>query len=569
MRSGRRFRAVLVPLIVVTLLAASCGGDDGDDSGDGDGGSREGSSAPTDEGLPDDTLVDDRTLSTGDPDHIDPATAGTPGGTQVADLIYDGLTAIDSGNDLVPAVAEEWHSDETATVWTFTLRDDVTFSDGEAVTPTTFKESWERVLDPDLASSQSYHLVPIEGAAPLAAGDAEELTGVVADDEANTLTVTLSSARADWPAIVAHTVFSPVPEAARAAEGAEEIGEWERGVMVGNGPYAMDGEWRTGEGITLVANPEHWGEPPSTERIELRISADPEAAYAAFEDGEADVAPIPTGVFDEVSEDEGSVTDPSFALYYFAIAWGDDELGGPENLAVRRAISMAIDRERINEEVHGGARLEATGFTPPGIPGYAEGLCGDDCTYDPDAAADLVEQWGKADSMRPIRLQFNRGGLHEEVVDIVEENLEEVGLLVEQDPRDADTYFDEMSAEGGCVMCRAGWIWDYASHLVGVDGVLTSDGIDGDNLGRLALGELDLLVAAAAAETDGEARARLLNGAEQVLFDNMGVIVVSWFRNQIVHGDRVEGVAVNGLRDVSYEEISLTGRPARGRGGGS
>src|SRR5699024_9988853 len=120
------------------------------------------------------------TLSADNPNHIDPATADTRQGSQVTELIYDSLTKVDSENELQPAVAESWEANEDATVWTFTLRDDVTFSNGEQVTPTTFKKSWERALNPELASTLGYHFLPIQGATEYSEGAAEEITGVVA-----------------------------------------------------------------------------------------------------------------------------------------------------------------------------------------------------------------------------------------------------------------------------------------------------------------------------------------------------------------------------------------------------
>jgi ABC-type transport system substrate-binding protein len=567
-RHHRSFQ-LLAPFFALTLLLAACGGTDEEEGGPTPGGGsgesdesatgkQEGGTPATGEGLPEDTLIDYATLAAANPNHIDPATADTRNGSQVTELLYNGLTEVDSDNELVPDVAEEWESNEDATEWTFTLRDDVTFSDGEQVTPTTFKRSWERALNPELASSLAYHYLPIEGATEFSEGDAEEITGVVADDEANTLTVTLADPLSDWPAVVSHTVFSPVPEEAYSATTADEINEWERGVMIGNGPYAMDGEWENNVVIPLTENTEYWGEAPNIPNIDFRISSELEAAYNAFEGGEGDTAYIPAGNFADATETYNNATDPSFGLYYFAINYEDEFLGGEENLAVRQAISMAIDRERINEQAYDGARESATGVTPPGIPGFTEDLCGEFCTYDEEAAADLVEEWGKADEMDPIELQFNLGGDHEDVVNIVEENLTAIGLPVEQVPLDGETYFDEMQVEGGCSLCRAGWIWDYPSYYNGMYALFNSVGIDGDNLGRFNVPEFDEVANEAAATSDEDERNELWNEAEEILFDNMGVIVLNWYTNQVVYSDRVEGLVVNGLQAVNYPEMSLT-----------
>ena len=439
-------------------------------------------------------------------------------------------------------------------MWTFTLTED-TFSNGEEVTPTTFKESWERVLNPDLASILSYHLLIIEGAEALAEGG-DELTGVVADDEAGTLEVTLTTPNSDFPAIVSHTVFSPVPKEAYEATTADDINAWERGVMIGNGPYKMTEPWKDDEYIKVELNETYAREAASIPKIEFRISKTVEAAYAAFEAGEGDTAPIPPGTFADATESYNNATDPSFGLYYFGISQDNPDLGGEENLPVRQAISLAIDRDRINTQVYDGARVTATGVTPPGIPGYAENLCGEYCTYDQARAQELVDEWGKADSMETIKLQYNLGGGHEDVANIVEENLKAVGLKVEQEGLDGETYFDEMKKEGGCDFCRAGWIWDYPSYY-SIYSIFATSSIDGDNLGRYSSEAFDDTAGEAAAESDEAAREGLWQDAETTLMEDMGVIVLNWYTNQVVYSDRLEGLKANGLQAVNYEEITF------------
>lgn len=554
---------LLAVLFSFSLLAAACGGDkeeSGPEAGTAENDEtktekKEDGTSATGSGLPADTLIDYQTLSADNPNHIDPATADTRQGSQITELIYRGLTRTDSDNEVVEAVATDWTANDDARVWTFTLRDDQ-FSDGEEITPTTFKKSWERALNAELASTLSYHFLIIEGAEALAEGDGDELTGVVADDDAGTLEVTLVEPNSDFPAIVSHPVFSPLPKEAHEATTADEINQWERGVMIGNGPYKMSEPWKDDEYIKVELNETFTGDAAEIPKIEFRISKTVEAAYAAFEAGEGDTAVIPPGTFDDATDSYNNATDPSFGLYYFGIAYESPDLGGPENLAVRQAISLAIDRDRINSQVYDDSRITATGVTPPGIPGFVEDLCGDYCTYDEDRAKDLVDDWGKADSMDPIKIQYNLGGGHEDVANIVEENLKAIGLKAEQDGRDGETYFAEMKKKGGCDLCRAGWIWDYPSYY-SIYSIFATSSIDGDNLGRYSNPDFDEKAQAAAAEADEDSRDDLWNEAETILFDDMGVIVLNWYTNQVVYSDRVEGLKANGMQAVNYDEITL------------
>jgi oligopeptide transport system substrate-binding protein len=560
-RTTSRSLRLLAVLFSVLLLAAACGS--GDDEGGGSSksgstksGKKEGGTAATGEDLPADTLVDYQALSADNPNHIDPATADTRQGSQITELIYDSLTVVDSKNELQPAVAEKWEANEDSTVWTFTLRDDAVFSNGEKITPTTFVKSWERVLNPALASTLAYHFGPIKGATEFNDGKADTIEGLQANDADNTLVVTLGAPLSEFDQIVSHTVFSPVPKEAYEATTAKDINKWERGLMIGNGPFKMSAKWKDNEFIKVEENEKYYGTPTTLKKIEFRISKKVESAYSAFEGGEGDTGYIPPGAFADATDTYNNSTDPSFGLYYFGIAWEDPDLGGPDNLPIRQAISLAIDRQRINDQVYDGARENATGVTPPGIPGYKADLCGDFCTQDLARAKDLVKQWGKADSMKPIKLQYNLGGGHEDVTAIIQENLEELGLKVEQDPRDGETYFDEMKKKGGCHLCRAGWIWDYPSYY-NVNSMFNSSGIDGDNLGRYASDAFDAKAAEASKTADADERAKLWAEAEKILFDDMGVIVINWYTNQVVYSDRVEGLVVNGLQAVNYPEITL------------
>jgi ABC-type transport system substrate-binding protein len=327
--------------------------------------------------------------------------------------------------------------------------------------------------------------------------------------------------------------------------------------MIGNGPYAMDGKWVDNEVIKVKINETFAGDAAKIPKIEFRISKEVPASYNAFEGGDADTASIPSGTFETATDTYNNSTDLSFGLYYLGVAWESEQLGGEDNLKVRQAISLAIDRARINEQVYDGARPEASGVTPPGIPGFEAGLCGQNCTYDADEAKKLVKEWGKADDMEPIKLQFNLGGDHEPVMTIVEENLKAAGLKVEQTPLEGETYFDEMQVEGGCDLCRAGWIWDYPSYYNGMYALFTSEGIDGDNLGRYNSEAFDAAAKKAAETADEEERNQAWRDAETTLFDDMAVIPITWYTNQFVYSDRVDNVKVNGLQSVNYDEMTL------------
>ena len=158
----------------------------------------------------------------------------------MVNALYDGLTDIDATDPdnpvIVPHVAESYEANEDATVWTFTIRDEQFFSTGEQVLPSSFVRAWERASDPDFAGDYSYLFGFIEGGDEKLAGEADTLSGVVADDEAMTLEVTLSAPYSNFDAVAGFQLFMPMPSE---VDDLANQNDWENGIMIGNGPYAM------------------------------------------------------------------------------------------------------------------------------------------------------------------------------------------------------------------------------------------------------------------------------------------------------------------------------------------
>jgi ABC-type transport system substrate-binding protein len=245
-------------------------------------------------------------------------------------------------------------------------------------------------------------------------------------------------------------------------------------------------------------------------------------------------------------------------MYLFFINQ-ESQLGGPENLKLRQAMSLAIDREAINQTVYDGARLLPTGITMPGIPGYVEeGLC-EFCTYDLERAQTLYGEWqAEGGSLAaPITINFNTGSGHEDVVAIVEQNIQALGLETRQDPRDPTNYFKEMR-EGACEFCRSGWIWDYPLYDNSVYPLLHSASIGGDNTGRLNDPEVDRLINEARATSDEQERIAKYVEAETKGLETVSVVPFNWYTGQVVYDDTVENLVMTPLQFILYERITLS-----------
>ena len=539
MRRQRRGLKLLALTLGLSLVAAACGGDD-DSSGQ--------QTAPSDEGAQQGGEIVDLGTFVGDPpEHIDPALNTTLDAYQVVNAVYDGLTEIDASDPdnpkIVPQVAESFEANDDATEWTFTIRDGLTFADGEEILPSTFARSWERASNPDFAGDYSYLFNFIQGGAEKLDGTADSLAGVEADDDNMTLTVTLAAPYSNFDAVAGFQLFMPVPEAA--GTDAATAADWENSEMFGNGPFKLEAP-RTDAQIVLVPNTEWDGtkytdldlpDKPFLDRITFQVSADPDTSYNSFEAGEGQTGQIPPGRVNEATSAYANTLDVSIlGSYHFDVNLRDPVLGGEENKLLRKAINQAVNRDEINSAVYEDSRTVANGVTPEGIPGWKADLCGD-CGYDPEAAQKAFDDW-KAEGnelTEPIHIQYNLGAGHENVVAIMIDNLSAVGIQAVEEGIDTETYFSQL-ADGACTICRSGWFADYPTYDNFMYDLYSTDSLGGNNYGY-SNPEFDDLVAEGKQTTDPDKQAELFQQAETILLDDVGVIPILWYRGDYVYND--------------------------------
>jgi ABC-type transport system substrate-binding protein len=565
MRRQRRGIRSLALIIGISLVAAACGGDDDDEGAEGS------AADEAAQGVEGGEVVDLFSFAQGPQDHIDPGINTTSSGWQIGGSLYDGLTEVDFSDpdnpEVVGVVAESWESNDDGSVWTFQIRDGLTFSDGEAVLPSSFERAWERASDPAFAGDYSYLFSFIDGGQEKLDGAADSMPGIDADDEAMTLTVTLAEPYSNFAAVAGFQTFMPMPSA---VEDLDDQSDWENGMMIGNGPFMLEAP-RNDQEIVLVPNPEWDGtlydealglpEQPFLDRITFRISSDIETAYNSFEAGEADITGFAPGRYQEAQDNyETTIDTPFLGAYYFQFNLRDPRVGGDENKLLRQAISQAIDREEINQAVYEGSRTTATGITPPGIPGFEEGLC-DYCAHDPEAAQEAYDEWQAAGNSltEPLPIQLNADAGHEPVVQIIIDNLDQIGIPATAEPIPSETYFGQL-ADGACVLCRAGWLADYPTYDNFMFDLFHSSALEGNNYG-FDSEEFDGLVAEAKQTVDPEAQGELNRQAEQVLLnDQIGAIPINWYNGRIVYnGERIANLVEDPTGYINWATVSLTG----------
>jgi len=274
------------------------------------------------------------------------------------------------------------------------------------------------------------------------------------------------------------------------------------------------------------------------------------------------VATIPPGRYAEAMETYGTTAETDIiGSYFFSFDMNDPVVGGANNKLLRQAISLAINREDINDAAYDGIRTTATGITPKGIPGFKEGIC-DYCAYDPDAAQKAFDDWKAAGNSltAPIKVQFNTDAGQEPVVAIVVDNLKAIGIDAEGEPLDGETYFSTIS-DGACQFCRIGWYADYPIYDNFMYDLFHSSAIGGNNLGPYNNPRFDELVDEAKRTTDKARAAELNQQAEAVLLnDDIGTVPFNWYKGDYAYNaDKVKGFKQSPLGIIAYELVSVEG----------
>jgi len=449
-------------------------------------------------------FIDCQLFAAGEPDHIDPALTSTLVGANVATMLFDGLTDTDANGALYGEVASKWKTTDGSKTWVFTLKKGLKFSNGEAVLPSSFVNGWKRSMDSKLASEVAYHGDFILGMSAYSTGKgAFPSSSVVADDKALTLTVKMENPTADWPAIVGHSVFSPIPTT---MVGASDKVEEDGTKLVGNGPFMLEKAItkRAGGEVVLVPNPNFGGKTATLSKLTAKIFSDTNAAYNAFASGQCDSGPIPAGRYTELLTKWGTKgLKSTLGTDYWGFNWEDPIVGGTKNKYLRSAIAKAIDRDQISSVIYQGIRKPASGLLPPGLPGYKSGQ-GLTSTRDLVGAKADYKRWLDAGNTTPpaIRLSYNDGAGWDKVASIIIANLKDVGIPAKLDPFAADgTYFSKMRSGKG-QMIRAGWFADYPIADNFLYPLLHSASIGGDNLERYNSATFDALVNSARSSTN-------------------------------------------------------------------
>jgi peptide/nickel transport system substrate-binding protein/oligopeptide transport system substrate-binding protein len=358
------------------------------------------------------------------PTTLDPALITDVTGGLLAAKIFNGLVRFNDNLDIIPDVAESWQLSKDHRTYTFRLKKGFTFSNGRAVTASDFQYSFERVLDPKTRAPITWVLDRIVGAKAVMAGTAAHASGIrVIDDQ--TLAITLERPFGPFLSLLGMTTAYAVPREEVAKLGVE-FGNH----PVGTGPYVLQ-SWKHGQNLVLSARGDYPEGNPRLKGIVYRIIPEDLTAVMEFETGGLDALQVPASEHRRYTMDRrwtGRIfTRPGLNCYYLGLNCSRPPF---DNVQVRRAMNMAIDRERILETVYEKRGILATGPVPPALwkdgtrPAGTEGY-----RYDPEEAKRLISSAGLAG--KRIRIYISTEAEILDILEVIQQYLSRVGLRAE------------------------------------------------------------------------------------------------------------------------------------------
>jgi len=521
----------------VALLATACGGDDDDD--DGDAAEPAGEEPAVSEGG---TLR----IYSSEPAFLLPSAANDQPSILIIRQLFSGLVDYDPDGAPVNDLAESIESEDNQT-WTITIKDGYTFHNGEPVNADAFIRAWNYTADGDNAQNNAYFMSRIVGIDEAQGEGADELSGVTKVDDL-TIQLELTEPFVGFPAILGYSGFFPMAE--------ECLADFDtcNETPIGNGPYQIEGEWQHNIGITLTRFEDYPDEGKSNpDTLDYQIFSDVDSGYAAFQAGELDVMyNIPPARYQEVVANLGErlYDEPSNSFTYLGMPLYLEEF---QDVNVRRAISMAIDRQAIIDAVYDGRFSAATGYVSPTFDGYREGLC-DYCTYDPEQAQQLLEEAGGWQG-GTLLLEANAGAGHEDWLQAVGDQLREnlgidYELAVNLEFPEYLERADNFQFEGAF---RLGWGPDYPVMETYLAPLYGTDG--SSNNSQYSNEEFDQLIEQGDSAPTLEEAITFYQQAEDILVEDLPVIPMWFGRSAAIWSENVETFVWNPINDPEYGQI--------------
>ncbi len=480
---------------------------------------------------------------------LDPAVSSEMTSHSYILQIFSGLVKLDPELKPVPDIAERWQKSPDGKTYTFFLRRNVKFHSGRSVTASDFKYSWERACDPKTGSlTAATYLGDIVGVKDVLEGKAKEIKGVKVIDD-YTLEVTIDAPKAYFLLKLTYPTSFVVNKA-----NVESGTEWWR-KPDGTGAFKLK-EWQPDNLLVLEANEFYYDKPARVKQVNFYLWGG--RPIDMYEMGKIDVSPVYQDYIDRVRDKfspfyQELIAMPELSLYYIGFNTKKPPF---DDINIRRAFSMAIDKQRIIDVTLKGMVVKASGILPPGMPGYNKNLQG--LEYNIIEAQRLIatSKYGDPSRLPPITLTISGwgGNIPDHVRALVYQWQQNLGVKITIRQLEPENFFYNLKQEKDDLFLL-GWVADYPDPQNFLDNLFYTG--SEHNYGEYSNPELDSLLNRAAIEPDEAVRLKMYQEAELKLVAEAPILPL-WFNvNYVLVKPYVKGYKLTplGIPDLSQVYI--------------
>jgi oligopeptide transport system substrate-binding protein len=477
-----------------------------------------------------------------EPQTLDPVLNGGLSGGFVVEHCFEGLLR-DRNGELVPAMAQSWTLSEDGKTYTFKLRD-ATWSDGKPVRAQDFEYSWRRSLDPTVGSGYAFIFYYIKGGEAYYEGEGKAEDVAISCPDDRTLVVTLENPTPYFLNLVAFMVFMPVRE--DIVEAAPD--NWARSAetYVCNGPYRMT-TFRP-DLIVLEKNAAYWdASNVRLPRIDAVCIPEQSTELTAFENGEIDILDnIPLQELPRVSKMEGYVAYPRIVSFFYTV---NTERKPFDDVRVRKALALAIDRKAIVEKVRQSSEIPACGLVPEGLKdSTGADFSGRSGTFGldpegkarPEEARRLLAEAGypEGKGFPKFTLLYNTADDHKALAEAVQEMWRKtLGIDVELANQEWQVYASTRR-EGNYDVGRGNWWGDYPDPMTFLEMFTTGAGT---NWPRWSHADYDALIQQSR-RLSGPARDEAMYKAHALFMEAMPILPLFYPVDDFVIPSYIQGL---------------------------
>ncbi|MHA6260490.1 ABC transporter substrate-binding protein [Sporosarcina sp. CAU 1771] len=559
----KKWSFLLALVLMMSLVLAACSGDDKEkdtSKEDPDKVEETDKEEPKDEGEASESS--DQTLNVNirtEPPSLHPGLATDTTSGAVLNQTFEGLMRVNQEGVIEEAMAESAEMSEDGMTYTFKIRENATWSNGDPVTAKDFEFAWKWVLDPaNVETDYAYQLYMIKGAqaAKEEGGSADDIGITVEDDK--TLIVELAQPTAYFLELTAFYTFFPVHHELGSANPG-----WAQDVSdnyVTNGPFLMK-EWKHKDKVVLEKNPGYWdADTVQLETINMFMVEDENTAKQMYDNGDIDWLGSPTDSIPLAAipayKKDGILNISTLAgVYYYAF---NVEEAPFNNLNIRKAFASAINRQGIVDNITQAEQLPAMALVPPSI--FEENATGYFKDNDVEGAKELLakglEELG-LDKLPPVKLSYNTSEAHGSIAQAVQDMWKEnLGVDVELHNEEWGVYLDSMGS-GDFQVGRMGWLADFNDAINFLEIFET---VGGNNYTNWEDAEYQDLLKKSRAETDPAAREQLLRDAEAIFMEALPIAPVYNYTNVWTNKEYVKNIEVSPLGLVQYKWGYIDGK---------